>query len=389
MERCDVLIVGGGPAGSSCAWRLGRGGHDVVLWDKADFPRHKTCAGWVTPQVWESLQVDLDDYGQGSTLQPITGFRTGLIGGTEVHNRYDHAVSYGIRRCEFDDYLLQRAGARLDLGRPVKSIERSTRGWVLNGEMETRLLIGAGGHFCPVARHLGARSDATKSVVTAQEVEFEVNDDALARGTVNAEEPELYFCRDLTGYGWCFRKGNFLNIGLGRLAAHDLSKHVHDFCQYLRNTGKVACEIPTRMHGHAYQLYERTPPKLLDEGAMLIGDAAGLSYPQSGEGIRPGVESGLIAAQVILEAGGVFTAENLEAYRTRLADRLGTPRPDGLSGWLPASWLERIASGLMATRWFNRKFVIEQWFLHADQPALPSFDRLPNSQPQLAGEMKV
>ena len=51
METCDVLIVGGGPAGSSCAWKLGQSGLNVVILDKARFPRHKVCAGWITPPV--------------------------------------------------------------------------------------------------------------------------------------------------------------------------------------------------------------------------------------------------------------------------------------------------------------------------------------------------
>jgi geranylgeranyl reductase family protein len=370
VERCDVLIIGGGPAGSSCARQLQRAGSDVVVWDKRTFPRDKTCAGWVTPQVLETLQVDQADYRQSRVLQPITGFRTGLMGWPEVHTQYDRVVSYGIRRCEFDHYLLERTGATLRLGEAVARCERSSRGWVVNGEIETSLLIGAGGHFCPVARMLGCREDRTKSVVAAQEVEFEVDPDVLERGTVRAEEPELFFCADLNGYAWCFRKGNFLNIGLGRLAAHDLSQHVHAFCEFLKSSGKVACEMPKRMHGHAYQLYERTPPRLVDEHVLLIGDAAGLAYPQSGEGIRPAVESGLIAAEVIVSADGDYSAQELTAYANRLTERLGAPRKDSPSGWLPASWLHYLAGTLMSTRWFNRRYVIEEWFLHARQPAL-------------------
>ena len=72
---CDVLIVGGGPAGSACARRLREAGLDVVVIDKAVFPRDKVCAGWITPQVVEDLQIDPDRYRQGRTFQPITGFR--------------------------------------------------------------------------------------------------------------------------------------------------------------------------------------------------------------------------------------------------------------------------------------------------------------------------
>ena len=84
MDTCDVLVVGGGPAGSSCARRLGEAGLDVVVMDRARFPRDKVCAGWITPQVIDALHLDCDDYRDGRTLQPITGFRTGLIGSSEA-----------------------------------------------------------------------------------------------------------------------------------------------------------------------------------------------------------------------------------------------------------------------------------------------------------------
>ena len=80
MEAHDIVIVGGGPAGSTCAWRLRRAGFDVVVVDKATFPRDKVCAGWITPQVFDELRIDPGEYGIGRTCQPITGFRVGVIG---------------------------------------------------------------------------------------------------------------------------------------------------------------------------------------------------------------------------------------------------------------------------------------------------------------------
>src|SRR5216110_3466813 len=101
MDTCDALIVGGGPAGSTCAWKLRQAGLDVVVADSALFPREKVCAGWITPQVVAGLSLDTSEYRQGRTFQPITGFRVGLIGGRdEVETAYDHPVSFGIRRCE-------------------------------------------------------------------------------------------------------------------------------------------------------------------------------------------------------------------------------------------------------------------------------------------------
>ena len=69
MDRCDVLIVGGGPSGSACAWKLRRAGLDVVIMDRSRFPRDKACAGWITPPVLDDLQLDVDEYRRGRTFQ--------------------------------------------------------------------------------------------------------------------------------------------------------------------------------------------------------------------------------------------------------------------------------------------------------------------------------
>lgn len=370
MQTCDVLIVGGGPAGSSCAWGLRDTGLDVLVIDRKSFPRDKVCAGWITPQVVEALEFDLDEYRQTRICQPITGFRTGLIGGREIESHYDQVVSYGIRRCEFDQYLLDRSAARRCEAEAVERIERDGAGWLVNGSIRAALVVGAGGHFCPVARMLGARSIAGSLVVAAQEIEFAATSDDLARGTIHPAVPELFFCPDLQGYGWCFRKGDFLNIGLGRTDREQLSTHVQQFVDFLRSRGKLGCEIPSRFHGHAYQLYERTQPVLCDDGVLLVGDAAGLAYPQSGEGIRPAVESGLLAGAVIAAAGGDYARDALSAYPRRLVERLGTARSHGAADWLPASWLRVLAARLLASKQFARRVVIERWFLHMHEPAL-------------------
>src|SRR5579862_8838914 len=80
MHTCDVLIVGGGPAGSTLAWSLRKSGLAVSLMDRKAFPRDKVCAGWVTPEVMQELQIDPEAYGKERTVQPITGFRVGLLG---------------------------------------------------------------------------------------------------------------------------------------------------------------------------------------------------------------------------------------------------------------------------------------------------------------------
>jgi flavin-dependent dehydrogenase len=353
---------------------LAQAGAHVVVVDRKVFPRDKTCAGWVTPQVFEVLGIDPADYGLGRVCQPITGFQTGMIGGNEVHTDYGRIVSYGIRRCEFDHFILERAAVSCRLGEAVRDLKRSDEGWILNGQIAAKMIVGAGGHFCPVARALGGRNGDRLVTIAAQEIEYQIRGGAPP-GSIRAEIPELYFCPDLAGYGWCFRKGDYLNIGLGRLDAGEensagVASHVQSFCRFLRERGTIASDPPQRFHGHAYRLYEKVRPQLVEDRALLIGDAAGLAYPQSGEGIRPAVESGLMAADAILEARGDYSRAGLEPYAARIVKRFGIPRGRGASAWLPAAFLHFAAAGLMSNRWFTRRVVLDGWFLHAQTPTM-------------------
>lgn len=369
MQTCDALIIGGGPAGSSCAWKLRQHGMAVTVLDKALFPRNKVCAGWITPAVVEVLQLDTSDYASERVLQPITAFRTGLIHGGEVETRYPGTVSFGIRRCEFDHYLLERSGAQLRLGETLQSLDRRDGLWIANDAIAAPLLIGAGGHFCPVARFLGAKLGATEPVVAAKEIEFEMDAAQAAACRVRADTPELYFCSDLRGYGWCFRKGDYLNIGLGREGHQGLAEALADFCGFLRQRGRIPGNIPDKFHGHAYLLHGHSARRLVDDGVLLVGDAAGLAYPESGEGIRPAVESGLIAADVLAQTGGDYSHGRLQPYRDRLRARFGpgtAPAGNAAPGYLR----KLLAGALLGNPWFTRRVVLDRWFLHAHQSAL-------------------
>ena len=371
MDSCDVLIVGGGPAGSSCAWGLWRAGLDVAILDRSAFPRDKVCGGWITPAVVGELQIDTAEYARGRVLQPITGFRTGRIGGREVETVYSQVISYGIRRREFDDFLLQRSGGRILSAAPLKSMERDGDSWIVNSEIKARLIVGAGGHFCPVARFLGA--DARKEVaVAAQEAEFEMSEEQRRNCSVRAEIPELFFCDDMKGYGWCFRKGNFLNVGLGRLDPRGLPGHVASFVEYLKRAGKITFDLSAAMLGHAYVLYRQTKRQIVGDGAILIGDAAGLAYSQSGEGIRPAIESGLLAARAIASAGGTYSAANLGNYRALITARFGSNEDwaTAIGSRLPSSWINTLGRLILTNRWFSRHVVLDRWFLHRSEPAL-------------------
>jgi menaquinone-9 beta-reductase len=378
MDTCDVLIVGGGPAGSACAWGLGESGLDVAILDKQRFPRDKVCGGWITPAVLSELGIDAAEYARGRLLQPITGFRTGCIthaghgGGSAIETDYKRTVSYGIRRREFDDYLLRRSGARLLEPSALTSLERESSGWIVNGQIKTRLVVGAGGHFCPVAKLTGAKRTRENAVV-AQEAEFEMDERQQAGCRIRPEVPELYFCADIKGYGWCFRKQNFLNIGLGRLDQHRLSEHVAAFVRFLQAAGRITFDVQAALLGHAYLLYGVSERKPVDDGMLLIGDAAGLAYKQSGEGIRPAIESGLLAAQAIVAAQGNYSRQRLGRYQALLQKRFGGSGQDWASmagQHLPSAWIGAFGRVLLGTRWFVRNVVIDRWFLHANEPAL-------------------
>jgi flavin-dependent dehydrogenase len=213
VRPADAIVVGGGPAGSTLAGALHTAGLDVVVLDQAVFPRHKVCAGWITPGVVDALSLDLQDYGRSRVLQPITRFRTGVLGGRVLETEYGRPVSYGILRCEFDAYLLRRSGAEVREGTRVETIERAGSDWIVD-DVRAPLLAGAGGHFCPVARQLGARRERDP-VVVAQEIEIRLTPDQERETAVRGDTPELYFCHDLKGYGWCFRKEDRPQRGAG------------------------------------------------------------------------------------------------------------------------------------------------------------------------------
>ena len=342
--------------------------------DRREFPRDKTCAGWVTPQVAESLALDLADYARGRTLEPLHGFATRRIGDREARVREAEVVSYGIRRFEFDAYLLARTGAKLRLGEPLAALERVGGRWLANGELEARVVLGAGGHFCPVARRLASPDAAPEPIVAAQELEFELTDEQAARCPVDPAVAELYFTEDLRGYGWLFRKGRWLNVGLGRQDRLRLGDHVAAFLRFLRDEGRLPFELPAGLHGHAYLLHGQAPRPLAPApGALLLGDAAGLAYPRSGEGIRPAVESGFLAARA-LGALGPGSGEALgRAYERAIEARLGPRRPParpGLTHWLPGGLTRALAGQLFGSRWFARRVVVARWFTHRREPAL-------------------
>lgn len=363
MIRADAVVVGGGPAGSSCARALRCAGWDVLVVDRARFPRDKVCAGWVTPGVFTDLDLRPDDYvSAGLTLQRISGFRTGVIGSAMLETTYPRVVSYGILRREFDRYLLQRSGARVLEGTPVETLRRTDSTWLINESIETPIVIGAGGHFCPVARHLRGGADSAQPIV-AKEAEFLRRDRATGPA---ASVPSLFFCRDLEGYGWCVPKGDYVNVGIGRRDRNDFSRHVTAFVAFLEANGIHAGTADVRWHGHAYFASGTGPRPLVDRGAILIGDAAGLAYPESGEGIRPSIQSGQLAAETLIGSGGRHQIDDLQRY----VEAIRAVHPAVARTAAPVRALSAVAGRrLLRSPAFTRHVILDRWFLRSLPPA--------------------
>jgi flavin-dependent dehydrogenase len=217
-------------------------------------------------------------------------------------------------------------------------------------------------------RHNAAQEPTTQPVVVAQEAEFPVDADD-ASFAVECDMPELYFSPDLNGYGWCFRKQNYLNVGLGLLDPHACSAATKSFVAYLQARRRLPANTSWRWRGHAYLLAEPRARKVLDDGVLLIGDAAGLAYPQSGEGIRPAIESGMMAAAAIANARGSYSHGHLAPYQQQLGNRFGSSTRPRRS-IVPSALTSALAVGLMQVPSFVRHIVLDRWFLRASEAAL-------------------
>lgn len=293
MQSCEILIVGGGPAGSSAAWRLTRAGRDVLVLDREAFPRLKICAGWITPEVVRDLEIDIARYPHRFlTFQRLHFHFRGL--GLRVP-----CVQHSIRRCEFDAWLLERSGARV-VRHNVRHVVREGDGYVVDDAFRCRYLIGAGGTSCPVYRNffreVNPRVRELQTVTFEHELPYEWHDPNC----------HLWFFEGgLPGYAWYVPKAQgWLNVGVGGMATRlktqgeDIKVHWARFAARLeRHLAPGADYEPA-----GYSYYLRGPLQVVQlDGVFLAGDAAGLATRDLCEGIGPAVRSGLRAADAILE----------------------------------------------------------------------------------------
>ena len=308
MIHSDVIIVGGGPAGSTCAWRLRRQqqGVECIVLDKQAFPRPKLCAGWITPEVLSDLELTAAEYPYRLTQFRQLRVYLGREGFTV------NADQYAIRRVEFDDWLLQRAGVGVH-AHEVKQIRRDGARYLLDDLYSCDYLVGAGGTYCPVYRALFKPRNPRllKRCVVTLEQEFPY--------AVQDGDCRLWFFQNrLPGYAWYVPKGDdCVNVGIGGFVdilkgRHaTITQHWQWFVQELERRSLVK-DYPLNPGGYTYYVRGRRDHVQQDR-ALLIGDAAGLATRELGEGIGPSVKSGILAAEAII-SGKALSVRSIKKH---------------------------------------------------------------------------
>jgi menaquinone-9 beta-reductase len=293
MIETRVLIVGGGPAGSACAWQLRR--HDIpcLVLDRADFPRNKPCAGWITPEVFNSLELTPDEY--PFSLTRFTSFKITVHG---LKFRLP-TRQFAIRRIEFDAWLLKRSDVKVKQHQ-ARQVNQVNGGYLVDDQFLAKFIVGAGGTHCPVRRSLFNISSKGRQngliITREEEFSYPIKDDCC----------HLWFFEDgLPGYAWYVPKMNgYVNIGIGASArkikarGQTLNQHWVQLIEKLEKS-RLVTGRDVQPQGYSYYLRQKAlPPQ--QGNAFLIGDALGLATQDMGEGIGPAIHSGLLAANAII-----------------------------------------------------------------------------------------
>lgn len=357
--KTQVIVVGAGPGGSSTAWHLATRGIDVVLLDRAEFPRDKVCAEYLSPQASRILaSMGAMDAIDASNPAHLTGMRVRAPNGCEIHGSFVARHGYrafrdrgiAVRRSILDAILVERAksaGAQLLERARVTDVLRASSGAVcgvayLSGEGERRelrapLVIGADGLRSVVGRRLGL----TRVSRIPRRMAFV----AHFRSVPGVSEVgEMHVERD--GYvGIADVGGGLTNVALvvtaraARAAATDpnaildewLASHPHLADRF----GKAERIEPVRATG---PFASSTRPAWAP-GAALVGDAADFFDPFTGEGVYSALRGGELLAPYAAEAvltPGMEVRALAEYERARRAEFRGK--------WI----VERLISGTIA-----------------------------------------
>ncbi len=307
-QNCDVAIVGGGPAGATLAYELAKKGIGALLLEKEKLPRYKCCAGGVTRKAAGVLNFDISEVAEDVVHEVSFGFNLGKT----YLKRSEQPVMHTVMRDSFDRSLAERAqrhGALLMDGQRVTQVHTSGD-WVdvsaADNVFRSRIVVGADGAQSIVARELAMKRSI--EYLAGIESEIDVPEGQLAKWKGRAH---LDLGCVPGGYAWVFPKRDHLSVGAGCGAsnARHLNAHYQKFLDSL-NFGSYAVAssshhlIPTCTKGSL----------VWQNRALLLGDAAGLCDPLTGEGIYHAIRSAQLAARVIEDCLTNSRAE-LENYQ--------------------------------------------------------------------------
>lgn len=315
MKRYDAIVVGAGPAGSTAAYRLATVGASVLLLDRAKFPRDKPCGGGVTLRAARLLPFTIDPVVE----DVVTRVDLRLRYGRRFERGDGRPLVYMTQRRRLDHFLAERAreaGADFRDGMKVTSVEPDERGVVVAAGCERfagETLVGADGINGIVGRSLRLGGNRAVGVALEGNLPHAKTDPARYRGRAVLELGVIP-----GGYGWVFPKGDHVNIGIGGW---------EDEAPRLRTELERLCaEHGTRVEDledvRGYRLPLREPTSVLARGrALVVGDAAGLVDPVSGDGMFEGFLSAEYASGAVLDVVG-GRAPTLDAYGPNLSERL-------------------------------------------------------------------
>lgn len=293
----DIIVVGGGPAGSTVARHLAREGKRVLLLEKDKQVGRKACGGGLTDRAVRLLDLPVATVAQDEceAVRVAVGKHRGRY-------HYDHTLMTTVHRREFDAWLLQAArdaGAAVQQGQTVRRWQRDGAQWTVTTATGTHgapYLVAADGVRSRIARSLGlATPAAEQAFALAQDLQA---DEATTAHW--AKTAHLDFSLGHGGFGWVFPKGRVLAVGLGVPQPY-APRIVRQLRDYLRREGlgDLPALGPVRgafiPRGTALPAYQR-------EGCLLVGDAAGLADALTGEGICAAMHSGQLAARALAQA---------------------------------------------------------------------------------------
>lgn len=316
-QRFDVAVIGAGPAGSTTAYRLAAAGVSVLLLDRARFPRDKPCGGGVTARARRLLPFPIDPVVEEEISR--FEFRLGYRDRTRFERTCERGLVSMTQRRRLDAYLVAQAaaaGADFRDGVTVREIALDAAGAALTldgARVEAAVLVGADGANGVTARSLGLAGPIEHSVALEGNLDYGLASRSRFAGRVVVELGTVP-----GGYGWITPKGDHVNVGVGGFARE--GPRLREQLRRLCRAHALDADALRDLRGH--RLPMRLPGARAVRGrALLVGDAAGLVDPLSGDGMFEAFLSGRLAVVAILDllAG---SAAGLEAYGDALARAL-------------------------------------------------------------------